>query len=141
MPISDAQRARFLEELKRKGVTSQKAASVKVKWPSGKKAGKPLSDTYINQVLRKGRGSYQGLKLFSDAFRLDFPYIIDGKRTSSAPEGPKAPEPPTPVRQPDYATLAGLIESALRLHGAKPEAAASLAETVLATWKARQPHD
>ena len=141
MPLSDAQRARFLEELERKGVDSKKAASVKAKWPSGKKAGKPLSDTYINQVFRKGRGSYQGIKLLSDALRLDFPYIDDGTRTSSAPAQPKAPAPAPSTRQPDYAALVGLIQWALLLCGAKPQLASSLAETCVDTWKAQQSRD
>ena len=133
MPLSDAQRARFLEELERKGIDSKKAASVKAIWPSGAKAGKPLSDTYINQVFKKGRGSYQGLKLYSDALGLDFAYIESGKRPPTAPTPLAAP--------PDYASLVGLIESALLLCGAKPQIAASLAETLVSTWKARQSRD
>lgn len=135
MPLSDAQRARFREELERKGVDSKKAASVKAKWPSGKKAGKPLSDTYISQALGKGRGSYQGLKLISDAFKLDFAYIESGVRPLSLP---------APAHSPphlDYGALAGLIQSALLLCGAKPQAASSLAETVVSTWRARQSLD
>jgi len=132
MPLSDAQRARFREELERKGIDSEKAASVKAKWPSGKKAGKPLSDTYINQVFNKGRGSYQGLKLISDALSLDWNFIENGKRAPLF-------VPPPSAQQPDYAMLLGLIESALLLCGAKPQMAKSLAETVLSTWQARQP--
>jgi len=142
MPLSDAQRARFREELERKGVTSEKAASIKAKWPSGRKAGKPLSDTYINQVFNKGRGSYQGIKLFADALSLDYPYIIDGRRTISAPTAdPKSPASAPAAPHPDYDALVALIQAALLLCGAKPPAASSLAETVVATWKAQQSHD
>jgi len=139
MPISDAQRARFREEMDRVGVDSKKAASVKARWKSGPKAGKPLSDSYISQALNKGRGSYQGMELICEATGGDWPYVKDGKRTPPFIKG----QGPRSVTSPplDFDALRDLIASALGIAGMSPQDAASLAKSVVKTWRDRQSLD
>jgi len=152
MPLTQLQRNRLRDELEEKGITP-KAASLNTKWRTGRRMGRSLNETYISQVISsKKRGSLDIIEWVCEDNGLDFDYVKNGPRPPAEKTGKRLVAADVADMQSQLATLramrvrstallAELIESALRVHGAEPQAAASIAETILRTWQAKLSHD